>query len=55
MSEANKANLEKMKAVIEKKQAKMSTQRGLDHKAAKSMGEKRKKMYNKKPGGLFDK
>ena len=52
---ANQSNLEKMRAIIEKKQAKSAIQRGLDHKASKSMGEKRKKMYNKKPGGLFDK
>ena len=55
MSETNKSNLEKMREVVAKKQAKSAVQRGLGDKAAKTMGEKRKKMYNKKSGGLFDK
>ena len=55
MSNTNKTNLEKMREIIDKKHDKSSIQRGLDHKATKTMGEKRKKMYNKKPGGLFDK
>lgn len=55
MSQANKSNLEKMKEVVLKKQEKSAVQRGLGAKAAKTMGEKRKRIYNKKSGGLFDK
>lgn len=51
----NKENLEIMRKIVEAKKAKSSTQRGLDNKADKTMGEKRKKIYVKKTGGLFDK
>lgn len=53
--EKNKTNLEAMRKVIEKKQEKSAQQRGLGDKASKTIGEKRKKIYVKKAGGLFDK
>ena len=51
----NKENLEIMRKIVEAKKAKSAVQRGLDNKADKTMGEKRKKIYVKKTGGLFDK
>ena len=53
--EKNKTNLETMRRIIEEKQKKSAVQRGLGDKAAKTMGEARKKIYVKKAGGLFDK
>lgn len=52
---ANTKNIEKMKEILEKKQAKSSSQRGIDGKIQGTIGEKRKKIYVKKTGGLFDK
>lgn len=53
--EKNQSNLEIMRKIVEEKQKKSAQQRGLGDKAAKTMGEKRKKIYVKKAGGLFDK
>lgn len=50
----NTKTLELMQSIIDKKQQKSSSQKGLAG-IDKTIGEKRKKIYMKKTTGLFDK
>ena len=52
--ENNNKTIELMKEIIQKKQQKSATQKGLAG-IDKTIGEKRKKIYRKQGGGLFDK
>ncbi len=50
----NEKTVELMQTIIKQKQEKSATQKGLAG-IDKSIGVKRKKIYRKKTGGLFDK